>query len=135
MAQKSRRAVLISYDRDLLYFFSDFLPLERKHHIRCPLKVTDISFPAHTTFAMLQANELLFHFVTADGADLIAFSHALHLLFFLLIFYSICHQLSSLFSEQQRDAAQAMRSAAYLYRFRYVQIDNIRSRVISLAAL
>ena len=135
LLKKSRRAVSISYDRNLFYFLPDFLSLECEHHIRGPFKVTDISFPAHATFAVLQTNELLFHFATAGGADLIAFSHVLHLLFFMLAFYSICRLLSSLFLEQQKDAAEAMRSAASLYCFGYVQICNIRSRVISLSAL
>lgn len=37
---------------------------------------SDVLFPAHAAFTVLQADELLFHFPAADRADLVAGSHA-----------------------------------------------------------
>ena len=48
---------------------------ETKHHIRCPFKIADISFPAHSTFTMLKSDKLLLHFTSAVGADLVVLTH------------------------------------------------------------
>jgi hypothetical protein len=50
---------------------------ESEHHIWRPFKKANIFFPAHPAFAMLQADELLFHLSSAVRADLIALSHRL----------------------------------------------------------
>ena len=43
---------------------------ESKYHIRAPLKKADIPLPAHTAFAVLQADELLLHATPASGTML-----------------------------------------------------------------
>lgn len=44
---------------------------------RRPFKKANVFFPAHPAFAMLQADELLFHLSSAVRVDLIALSHRL----------------------------------------------------------
>ena len=66
---------------------------ESKYHIRAPLKKADIPLPAHTAFAVLQADELLLHATPASGTDYVAFSHSIasHTNVFLMIgYYSRC---------------------------------------------
>ena len=52
---------------------------ETKHHIRCPFKKADISFPAHPTFTMLESNKLLLHFTSTVLADLVVLTHNLQI--------------------------------------------------------
>ena len=53
------------------------LPLQRKDRVWISFKIPHILFPAYAAFAMLQADELLFHLSSAVRADLIALSHRL----------------------------------------------------------
>ena len=55
------------------YLFALRPPFQSKHHV---VKKSDVLFPAHAAFTVLQADELLFHFPAADRADLVAGSHA-----------------------------------------------------------
>ena len=57
--------------------FSRCIVPESERHIRRPFKKANVFFLAHPAFAMLQADELLFHLSSAVRADLIALSHRL----------------------------------------------------------
>lgn len=61
---------------NLFYLFPHSPPFQSKHHVAGALKKSDVLFPAHAAFTVLQADELLFHFPAADRADLVAGSHA-----------------------------------------------------------
>lgn len=52
---------------------------EAKHHIRCPFKKADISFPTHPTFTMLESNKLLLHFTPTARTNLVVLSHGLQI--------------------------------------------------------
>ena len=52
-------------------FISYFSPLQGKPHISGSLKKADVLFPAHSTFAMMQTNTLLFHSPAAYRTPLI----------------------------------------------------------------
>lgn len=67
--------ILESNNRNLLDLFSNSPPLQSENHIRCTFKKTYIFFPAHTAFAMLQANKLLLHVSAAAWTYLIAGTH------------------------------------------------------------
>ena len=45
------------------------------HHIICPLKKSNITFPAHAAFAMQKPNKLLFHLPATTRAYLVGFTH------------------------------------------------------------
>ena len=68
-----------AYDGHLLDLFAYGLTLQGKNHIRFPLEETNVLFPTRTAFAVLQANELLFHLSAAVGTDLVAFTHGIFL--------------------------------------------------------
>ena len=61
--------------RNLFYLFALRPPFQSKHHVAGALKKSDVLFPAHAAFAMLQAYELLLHLSAAVRADLITVSH------------------------------------------------------------
>ena len=52
---------------------------ETKHHIQCPFKIADVSFPAHPTFAMLKSNKLLLHFSPTARTNLVILPHSLQI--------------------------------------------------------
>ena len=62
--------ILEAYNRALFHF-----PLEAEYHIWGALKKSPVFDPAHAASAVLQSDELLFHFSAASGADFIAFPH------------------------------------------------------------
>ncbi len=66
--------ITIADHRTLFDFLSDLPPLQSKHHIAGTFKEPFALHPAHTAFAMLQSNKLLFHFTSAVWADLVAVS-------------------------------------------------------------
>ena len=68
-----------AYDGHLLDLFAYGLTLQGRNHIRFTLEETNALFPARTAFAVLQANELLFHLSAAVGTDLVAFTHGIFL--------------------------------------------------------
>lgn len=68
-----------AYDGHLLDLFAYGLTLQGINHIRFPLEETNVLFPTCTAFAVLQANELLFHLSAAVGTDLVAFTHGIFL--------------------------------------------------------
>ena len=68
-----------AYDGHLLDLFAYELTLQGINHIRFPLEETNVLFPTRTAFAVLQANELLFHLSAAVGTDLVAFTHGIFL--------------------------------------------------------
>ena len=68
-----------AYDGHLLDLFAYGLTLQGINHIRFPLEETNVLFPTRTAFAVLQANELLFHLSAAVGTDLVAFAHGIFL--------------------------------------------------------
>jgi hypothetical protein len=61
--------------RKLLYLFANGHTPQSKHHVRGALKKSDVLFPAHPAFAMLQNNKLLLHFSAAVDANTITVSH------------------------------------------------------------
>lgn len=65
------------YFNDTAGFLTGLVVPQPEHHIRGSFKKTDIFLPAHAAAAMLQADELLFHFAPTVGADLVAFSHSI----------------------------------------------------------
>ena len=67
--------IFIPDDRKLFYPFSDFSVFQRKNHIRCSFKESDVTFPAYAALAILQADKLLLHFSPAGRAGFIALSH------------------------------------------------------------
>ena len=60
---------------NLFYLFAHRPPFQSKHHVAGALKKSDVLFPAHAAFTVLQADELLFHFPAADRADFVAGSN------------------------------------------------------------
>lgn len=68
-----------AYDGHLLDLFAYERTLQGINHIRFPLEETNVLFPTRTAFAVLQANELLFHLSAAVGTDLVAFTHGIFL--------------------------------------------------------
>jgi len=68
-----------AYDGHLLDLFAYELTLQGINHIRFPLAETNVLYSARTAFAVLQANELLFHLSAAVGTDLVAFTHGIFL--------------------------------------------------------
>jgi len=67
--------VLVSDDRKL--FGPPFYcpALQAENHVRGTFKIAFVFFPAHATFAMLQADKLLFHFPAAARTEFIAGPH------------------------------------------------------------
>lgn len=72
---RSRLCLMFSYFNDSAWFLSWAIVEKTKDHIRCSFKESNALFPAHAAPAMLQTNELLFHFSPAYRANLIALSH------------------------------------------------------------
>ena len=64
-----------TYHRALFDFSFAYFPLKAEYHIRGTLKKSPVFVPAHAASAVLQSDELLFHFSAASGADFIAFPH------------------------------------------------------------
>ena len=65
---------LVADIRKLFDFFTNFLTLQAENHIARAFEKSDILFPAHSTFAMLQSDKLLFHLPPATRTHLIACS-------------------------------------------------------------
>jgi len=63
------------YFNDAAGLLTGLVVPQPEHHIRGSLKEPDIFLPAHAAAAMLQADELLFHFAPTIRANLVAFSH------------------------------------------------------------
>lgn len=65
-----------AYDGHLLDLFAYELTLQGINHIRFPLEETNVLFPTRTAFAVLQANELLFHLSAAAWTNFVAIAHS-----------------------------------------------------------
>ena len=73
--EQNLKVILEAYNRALFHFPFDHFPLEAEYHIWGALKKSPVFVPAHAASAVLQSDELLFHFSAASGADFIAFPH------------------------------------------------------------
>ena len=94
---RSRSRLTFSYFNDPTWLLSGAIMPETKDHIRRSFKESNVLFPAYPAPAMLQANELLFHFSPACRANPVALSHVRYPIrmsscgvFSIFVIYSCC---------------------------------------------
>ena len=59
--EQNLKVILEAYNRALFHFPFDHFPLEAEYHIWGALKKSPVFVPAHAASAVLQSDELLFH--------------------------------------------------------------------------
>ena len=73
--EQNLKVILEAYNRALFHFPFDHFPLEAEYHIWGALKKSPVFVPAHAASAVLQSDELLFHFPATIRTDFVVSTH------------------------------------------------------------